>query len=66
MYANNSLIGQWHITEQGTHVVSCELPLGLIDKGTLHLRFIVTNPNNLKHKKETFQINKIVIRERER
>ena len=66
LYANNSLIGQWHITEQGTHVVSCELPLGLIDKGTLHLRFIVTNPNNLKHKKETFQINKIVIRERER
>lgn len=66
LYANNNHIGQWHITEQGTQIVDCELPLNLIDKGKLHLRFIVTNPMNLKDEKEVFQINKLVIKEQEK
>ena len=63
LYANNNLIGQWHITVQRTQTVSCTLPLNLIDNnGLLHLQFIVTNPAELKDEKEVFQINKIVVK----
>lgn len=66
LYANNNLIGQWHITGQGTQILTCMLPANLINKGALHLRFVVINPMSLKGEKEVFQINKLMIKESER
>ena len=63
LFANDKNIGKWHFTSQGTQIISCILPLSLIEKDRLHLQFIVTNPENLKDQKELFQINKVLIKE---
>ena len=60
LFANDTVVGNWHFTNNKRVEVQCKIPGNKLDSNILVLRFLIENPAD-ENVREKFQVNRIII-----